>query len=529
MRVIAKRSAILISGLMGTIVTQAINPIVALGDKTTLSKHHLQNGQQRFLRSSTIIEQQSDDAKIIPLQNDSSKFNMSLNRTIHTHIDDSIDDTRNQQNRTNRDFVTITERKNLEYLKNYSLNETTLIISWNGSNVIIKSNNDSLSTETTAVAPSADSHFAIMNHTGGHVKYWLVYFFGIMAVSILYVIFFESFKKRFIHPILRRLGWVINDAEPLSPLNTTPHVSKKVDNGPISKKAGLKGMLMTERKLVVNEVFKHCQFCYDSSIPLSEQKTEINEQNAENEDCGNILNKIVEEKVNELMHSPSDTNISSTCQMSCDETSSLSHCTLCKRNDKKENHDSIKSDEVCSCGAVESSNDSNSSDVQTNTVHKVTSIVSICDTYSSNDDVKDKEDSSQDPSTEDDDNESVENDDENQCSICLSTLKDKSIVMRTNKCEHVFHVDCSMGWFHKKDYCPYCRCEIMTPTEMIQAAIIVLGKDRVEELRRRNKMVTISQEPQQQEPQQHDEPQIQNEAETDSNSTVSVQSQQEAV
>lgn len=301
-------------------------------------------------------------------------------------------------NRTNLDF-TVTARKNhWEYSEN-TLNDRMLI----DTNIMINSSESNNATVAPITDPNSDMHH--------NAQYWLIYIFKVLLFFILFVIYFKGIKSCCILPALRRLGW-INDTEP-EPLNTLNVHSKPVDNGYLCKKAGLSGMLMEERKLVVDEVFKNTHFCYDLSIPLSEQKAQIMEQEIENEDYVNTLDKMVVSNVHELLHAPSSIN--------------------------------------------------------------------------------------------DDDNV-------NQCSICLSSFIENNIVMRTNKCEHVFHVDCSMGWFYKHDYCPYCRCEIMSSTEMLQAAIIVLGKDRVDELSQCNKMSTTSQEP------QHGEPEMQNEAETDSNS-----------
>jgi RING-like zinc finger len=44
-----------------------------------------------------------------------------------------------------------------------------------------------------------------------------------------------------------------------------------------------------------------------------------------------------------------------------------------------------------------------------------------------------------------DDDDETENKNENQCSICLGALMHGNLVIKTNHCEHVFHVDCSMG------------------------------------------------------------------------------------
>lgn len=467
MRVIAKRNTFLITVLLVILsaTSNAINPNDAQRD-TMLPKHL----RQRF------TEEADETNNVMPLIN-SGKINRSENQEVHAST-----------------------RKNLEYS---ILNATALIDFWNDTSII-----NSTDSNNATVSPFADPQVNLVNHNDA--QSWLIYIFKVLLFFILFILYFASIKKCCILPALRRLGW-ITEPEP-EPIDTSQNRYKSVDAGPLSKKAGLSGMLMKERKLVVNEVFKNSHFCYDSSIPLSEQKAQIIEQNSVNEDNVNTSNENVVENMNELSLSPSSTNMSSTSQTSYDEATSLSHCMLCKGNDANEDPASDRSDSV------------GTNIVDTNISSDATSNVPIFDKYNSNNAVKDKEDSSQDHSAEDDDSvdDSIDND-ENQCSICLSAFKDKNMVMRTGKCEHVFHVECSMGWFRKKDYCPYCRCEIMTPSEMLQAAIIVLGKERVEELRRCYKMGITPQEPQQQEP-QHDELEIQNEAETNSNSPAIVPS-----
>ena len=49
---------------------------------------------------------------------------------------------------------------------------------------------------------------------------------------------------------------------------------------------------------------------------------------------------------------------------------------------------------------------------------------------------------------------------ENECSICLEDLTDKSIVMLSG-CKHKFHVSCIRLWFRNGDSpeCPLCRTD----------------------------------------------------------------------
>lgn len=43
------------------------------------------------------------------------------------------------------------------------------------------------------------------------------------------------------------------------------------------------------------------------------------------------------------------------------------------------------------------------------------------------------------------------------CSICLEKYKNKSIVVKPNDCNHLFHVKCLEQWFNHKSTCPVCR------------------------------------------------------------------------
>lgn len=58
--------------------------------------------------------------------------------------------------------------------------------------------------------------------------------------------------------------------------------------------------------------------------------------------------------------------------------------------------------------------------------------------------------------------------------------------MTGTTCNHLFHYDCAMEWLanhgRPKDYCPYCRTQMMTPTDMREAAVATLGEERVQAL-----------------------------------------------
>jgi hypothetical protein len=80
---------------------------------------------------------------------------------------------------------------------------------------------------------------------------------------------------------------------------------------------------------------------------------------------------------------------------------------------------------------------------------------------------------------------SLEDDDDEDracCSICLTAFEPGVSVMTGTSCAHVFHSSCCMEWLSQHDHCPYCRQEFMTAQELRQAAIAVLGSQRVHQL-----------------------------------------------
>jgi hypothetical protein len=82
---------------------------------------------------------------------------------------------------------------------------------------------------------------------------------------------------------------------------------------------------------------------------------------------------------------------------------------------------------------------------------------------------------------------SLEEDDDDDdvracCSICLTAFEPGVCVMTGTTCAHVFHSSCCMEWLRQHDQCPYCRQEFMTAQELRQAAIAVLGSQRVHQL-----------------------------------------------
>jgi hypothetical protein len=68
------------------------------------------------------------------------------------------------------------------------------------------------------------------------------------------------------------------------------------------------------------------------------------------------------------------------------------------------------------------------------------------------------------------------------CCICLAPYENGIRVITGAQCKHMFHDTCCQRWLLQHDHCPYCRKEMILPTDFRNAAIAVLGKDRVEEL-----------------------------------------------
>lgn len=68
------------------------------------------------------------------------------------------------------------------------------------------------------------------------------------------------------------------------------------------------------------------------------------------------------------------------------------------------------------------------------------------------------------------------------CCICLVPYENGIRVMTGAQCKHMFHDTCCQRWLLQHDHCPYCRKEMILPTDFRNAAVAVLGKDRVDEL-----------------------------------------------
>jgi hypothetical protein len=73
-------------------------------------------------------------------------------------------------------------------------------------------------------------------------------------------------------------------------------------------------------------------------------------------------------------------------------------------------------------------------------------------------------------------------DHERVCCICLAEYEEGRALMTGMSCIHKFHYDCSMDWLLRHDQCPYCRKCLVPPKDFREAAIQVLGPERVKYL-----------------------------------------------
>lgn len=54
-------------------------------------------------------------------------------------------------------------------------------------------------------------------------------------------------------------------------------------------------------------------------------------------------------------------------------------------------------------------------------------------------------------------------------------------VTNGTQCDHLFHKHCIIKWMEKKDFCPFCRNDMMTVGEFENAAELVLDEKRFRE------------------------------------------------
>jgi len=65
------------------------------------------------------------------------------------------------------------------------------------------------------------------------------------------------------------------------------------------------------------------------------------------------------------------------------------------------------------------------------------------------------------------------------CCICLNAYKNGCQLMTGTRCLHRFHRDCILEWCRKHDGCPYCRKPMISPSEMLETAQVVLEPRRL--------------------------------------------------
>lgn len=66
---------------------------------------------------------------------------------------------------------------------------------------------------------------------------------------------------------------------------------------------------------------------------------------------------------------------------------------------------------------------------------------------------------------------------EDFCPICMEEYGDDCNVTSGTQCDHLFHKHCMIKWMEKKDFCPFCRKDMMTVGEFEEAAGLVLDEE----------------------------------------------------
>lgn len=68
---------------------------------------------------------------------------------------------------------------------------------------------------------------------------------------------------------------------------------------------------------------------------------------------------------------------------------------------------------------------------------------------------------------------------ENLCAICMSGYELGETLIVSKYCTHNFHKECILSWLDRHDDCPMCRVDMITETEITQAATTVVGKSKL--------------------------------------------------
>ena len=54
----------------------------------------------------------------------------------------------------------------------------------------------------------------------------------------------------------------------------------------------------------------------------------------------------------------------------------------------------------------------------------------------------------------------LENNEQDTCSICRMEFEDDDVIRKLNNCNHIFHVNCIDIWFENNIRCPLCRRDL---------------------------------------------------------------------
>ncbi len=60
-----------------------------------------------------------------------------------------------------------------------------------------------------------------------------------------------------------------------------------------------------------------------------------------------------------------------------------------------------------------------------------------------------------------------------------SITDEGDILIASKHCSHLFHKDCILEWLEKHETCPVCRVDMVTDSEMNQAATSIVGRTRM--------------------------------------------------
>ncbi|CAB9513514.1 H2 finger protein [Seminavis robusta] len=69
------------------------------------------------------------------------------------------------------------------------------------------------------------------------------------------------------------------------------------------------------------------------------------------------------------------------------------------------------------------------------------------------------------------------NNDDRECPICLGNFLEGDVLVESNKCRHVCHVNCISEWLSNgHDNCPVCRVQMITKEDLMRAAWTLVKK-----------------------------------------------------